>query len=68
MVTYNFLSDVIFVLILALYASTASSAYEWTFFDSSIFYLFLFVTLSKVNSNLLRAIFEGALLAAANAF
>ena len=48
MVTYNCLSDVIFVLILALYASTAASSYRWTFFDSAIFFLFLLVTLSKV--------------------
>ena len=87
MVTYNFLSEVIFVLVLVLYAraansarnvraflqrqiffnaaqnvahrlalfaallyaSTAASSYQWTFFDSFIFYLFLLVTLSKVS-------------------
>jgi len=49
MVTYNFLSEVIFVLVIMLYASTAASSYRWTFFDSFIFYLFLLVTLSKVS-------------------
>ena len=50
MVTYNFLSEVIFVFVLVIYASTAASSYQWTFFDSFVFYLFLLVTLSKVSS------------------